>query len=161
MHTVPLIVFYGDADDSVHSLDVQQIIQISPLLNGKPTDTRVSITTRFDREPGRHSCTQDVWRDQDGSLRAERWVVHGLGHAWSGGNNEGELSQGSVRVRVLSAAINLITNAGHVGVRLSRRRRVHVKAYLRIAAPRDHGLRRAFASGLHDGINSHCFASLT
>jgi poly(3-hydroxybutyrate) depolymerase len=30
-----------------------------------------------------------VHRDADGSVRAEHWVVHGAGHAWSGGRAEG------------------------------------------------------------------------
>jgi poly(3-hydroxybutyrate) depolymerase len=87
--TVPLIVFHGDADDTVHPLNGEQIIEMSQLLNSQATDTRVRATRRVECESGRHAYTRDVWRDQDGSLLAERWVVHGLGHAWSGGHCDG------------------------------------------------------------------------
>ncbi|WP_250508212.1 MULTISPECIES: PHB depolymerase family esterase [unclassified Caballeronia] len=87
--TVPLIVFHGDADDTVHPLNGEQIIEMSQLLQGDPADTLVCTTTRVECEAGRHAYTQHVWRDQDGSLLAERWVVHGLGHAWSGGHSDG------------------------------------------------------------------------
>ncbi|SAK92807.1 PHB depolymerase family esterase [Caballeronia glebae] len=87
--TLPLIVFHGDADDTVHPLNSEQIMEMSQLLNSQATDTRVCTTTRTDYEAGRHAYTRDAWRDQDGSLLAERWVVHGLGHAWSGGHSDG------------------------------------------------------------------------
>jgi poly(3-hydroxybutyrate) depolymerase len=33
--------------------------------------------------------TQTVFRDADGGAHAEHWVIHGAGHAWSGGNTAG------------------------------------------------------------------------
>ncbi len=87
--TVPLLVFHGDADDTVHPLNGEQIIEMSQLLESHAADTRVCTTTQIESEVGCHAYTRDVWRNQDGSLRAERWVVHGLGHAWSGGHPDG------------------------------------------------------------------------
>ncbi|WP_250475079.1 PHB depolymerase family esterase [Caballeronia sp. GAFFF1] len=89
MRTVPLIAFHGDADDTVHPFNSEQVIEMSQLLNSQATDSRVCTTTRAEHEPGRHGYTRDVWRDEDGSLLAERWLVHGLGHAWSGGHADG------------------------------------------------------------------------
>nr|WP_284502817.1 MULTISPECIES: PHB depolymerase family esterase [unclassified Caballeronia] len=87
--TLPLIVFHGDADDTVHPLNSEQIMEMSLSLNSQSTDTRVCTTTRAEYEAGRHAYTRDTWLDQSGSLLAERWVVHGLGHAWSGGHSSG------------------------------------------------------------------------
>ncbi|WP_347879177.1 PHB depolymerase family esterase [Caballeronia sp. BCC1704] len=89
MRPVPLIVFHGDADDTVHPFNSEQVMEMSRLLNSQAADARVCTTTRVEHEPGRHDYTRDVWRDQGGSLLAERWVVHGLGHAWSGGHADG------------------------------------------------------------------------
>lgn len=76
-----LIVFHGDADDTVQPVNGEQIIEMSQLLNRQATDTRVCATTRVDCESGRHAYTRDVWRDEDGSLLAERWV--GRPRSWS------------------------------------------------------------------------------
>ncbi|MDR5781283.1 PHB depolymerase family esterase [Caballeronia sp. LZ065] len=87
--TVPLIVFHGDADDTVHPRNSEQIIEMGQLLNSPATDLRECATTRVEGALGRHAYTRYIWRDQGGSSLAERWVVHGLGHAWSGGHSDG------------------------------------------------------------------------
>ena len=87
--TVPLIVFHGDADDTVHPLNSEQIIEMSRLLNSHLADTPTCTTSQVECGARRHAYTRDVWRGQDGSLVAERWLVHGLGHAWSGGHSDG------------------------------------------------------------------------
>ena len=33
--------------------------------------------------------TRSVYRDAGGRAVAERWIVHGAGHAWSGGSRRG------------------------------------------------------------------------
>jgi poly(3-hydroxybutyrate) depolymerase len=36
--------------------------------------------------PGGHAYTRTVHRDSVGRIVLEHWVVHGAGHAWSGGS---------------------------------------------------------------------------
>jgi poly(3-hydroxybutyrate) depolymerase len=36
--------------------------------------------------PGGHTYTRTVHRDSTGRIVLEHWVVHGAGHAWSGGS---------------------------------------------------------------------------
>lgn len=38
---------------------------------------------------GRRAYTRSVYRDAEGRQVAERWVVRGAGHAWSGGSPRG------------------------------------------------------------------------
>ncbi|RLM48488.1 PHB depolymerase esterase, partial [Halobellus sp. Atlit-31R] len=35
-----------------------------------------------------------VHHHDDGSVHAEHWVIHGAGHAWSGGNARGSYTDG-------------------------------------------------------------------
>ncbi len=80
---VPVIVFHGDRDATVHPANANNVIAASV-----GTDVRVETV----RVPGaahkRHS-TRHVYRDAAGDIVAERWEVHGAGHAWSGGSDQG------------------------------------------------------------------------
>jgi poly(hydroxyalkanoate) depolymerase family esterase len=73
---VPVIAFHGDADPTVavgNATGVVEQFARGPVVG----DTLV------ERGPGR-SVTRTVVR-RDGAVVAERWTVHGSGHAWSGG----------------------------------------------------------------------------
>ena len=39
--------------------------------------------------PGGHAYTRTLHRDADGRVDAEHWLIHGAGHAWSGGSPAG------------------------------------------------------------------------
>ena len=49
-------------------------------------------------EPGRvpdgHAYTRTVHAAADGSPQAEQWLIHGAGHAWSGGSAHGSYTDG-------------------------------------------------------------------
>jgi poly(3-hydroxybutyrate) depolymerase len=49
-------------------------------------------------EPGRvpdgHAYTRTVHSHPDGTVHAEHWLVHGFGHAWSGGDARGTYTDG-------------------------------------------------------------------
>jgi poly(hydroxyalkanoate) depolymerase family esterase len=86
--TTPTIVFHGDADDTVHPRNGDGVIDALLERAGAEATSR----TVSDRIGGR-AVTRTVHRRVDGPLRepslAEHWVVHGGGHAWSGGSGEG------------------------------------------------------------------------
>ncbi|WP_250516930.1 PHB depolymerase family esterase [Caballeronia sp. INDeC2] len=86
---VPLIVFHGDADDTVHPRNGEQIVSMSQLLHGISDETVTCSSTYTGHEEGGHAYTRQVFHDRDGVLIGEQWVVHGLGHAWSGGYPDG------------------------------------------------------------------------
>ena len=39
--------------------------------------------------PDGHAYTRTIHKDSAGEPVAEQWLVHGAGHAWSGGNASG------------------------------------------------------------------------
>jgi poly(hydroxyalkanoate) depolymerase family esterase len=73
---VPVIAFHGDADPTVAADNATRVVE---QFTGGP----VHGDTVVERGPGR-PATRTVVR-RDGVVVAERWTVHGSGHAWSGG----------------------------------------------------------------------------
>ncbi|SPB14370.1 PHB depolymerase family esterase [Caballeronia novacaledonica] len=89
LRAVPLIVFHGDADGTVHPRNAEQIVSMSQLLHGVTDDKAAPSAIHTGHEAGGHAYTRQVFHDRDGDLIGEQWVVHGLGHAWSGGHPDG------------------------------------------------------------------------
>jgi poly(3-hydroxybutyrate) depolymerase len=85
---VPTIVFHGDRDTTVHPGNGERLLAqlgIAGGQNGSPPRVR----TRQGRVPGGYEYTRFSYHDADGRALLERWSVHGLGHAWSGGSYPG------------------------------------------------------------------------
>jgi poly(hydroxyalkanoate) depolymerase family esterase len=72
---VPLIVFHGDADDTVYSLNSDQLVAMSRLLLGDPGDTQPPTTTRVQNAENSHSYTRHVFHDHEGVPISEQWLV--------------------------------------------------------------------------------------
>ena len=81
---LPAIVFHGDADSTVHPANGAALAAAAARAQGDGQ----AETTRG-RAPGGQSFTRTVHRAADGRSVVEHWVVHGLGHAWSGGSAQG------------------------------------------------------------------------
>ncbi|WP_322114225.1 PHB depolymerase family esterase [Aquabacterium sp. A7-Y] len=84
---MPTIVFHGDADTTVHPGNAEQIVAAA----AGPT-----AAVECQQVQGSHDrrCTRHLHRAADGSVIAERWVVHGAPHAWSGGSSKGSYTDG-------------------------------------------------------------------
>lgn len=84
----PTIVFHGDQDSTVHPSNGQQVIKAA-LADAVQANGRAN--THLEREVGVSAHGQRYTRTLYG-LRpalAEHWVLHGAGHAWSGGTAAG------------------------------------------------------------------------
>ena len=80
---VPTIVFHGDQDKVVHPRNGERVVDAArrgATAGGAVEEGRV---------PGGHAYTRTVYRDTNGRVVVESWVVHGSGHAWSGGSEAG------------------------------------------------------------------------
>jgi poly(hydroxyalkanoate) depolymerase family esterase len=82
---VPAIVFHGDQDTTVHPSNGDQVI--AQLKKTLTTDTRVTVEDG--RVPGGRAYSRTVHRDAADHSIFEQWVIHGAGHAWSGGSPTG------------------------------------------------------------------------
>jgi poly(hydroxyalkanoate) depolymerase family esterase len=84
---LPLIVFHGDSDAIVAVANAESLVTASLSEWGLPTrkaDRETSVSTRIEVD-GSRPHTRTVHSDHAGRVVIEAWIVHGGGHAWSGG----------------------------------------------------------------------------
>lgn len=84
---VPTIVFHGDRDTTVNPVNGDQVIAQS-----KPAGfLRTSVSRGV--APGGINYTCTIQADARGRPVLEQWVLHGAGHAWSGGSAAGSYTE--------------------------------------------------------------------
>lgn len=86
---IPTIVFHGDADKTVHPRNGADIVAGAAAGNTYPREV-VRGTS-----PGGRSFTRSIQRNVEGQSVIEDWVIHGAGHAWSGGSPAGSFTDPS------------------------------------------------------------------
>ena len=84
---VPTIVFHGDRDMIVNPVNGDQVIAQSKAA----ADFRITVTRG--EAPGGMGYTRTVQADKNGRPILEHWVLHGAGHAWSGGSAAGSCTE--------------------------------------------------------------------
>lgn len=77
----PVIVFHGDKDRTVHPRNADHVIR------QHAASRRAAV--QQGRVPDGHSYTRTVHFDDQRQAVAEQWLIHGSGHAWSGGSEHG------------------------------------------------------------------------
>jgi poly(hydroxyalkanoate) depolymerase family esterase len=90
---MPFIAFEGDADTTVPPVNADQLVQQwlltddladDGLANGSVASTPASTTDGT--SAGGQSYVVNNYVDHSGAELAQYWVVHGMNHAWSGGD---------------------------------------------------------------------------
>ncbi|MEZ0167968.1 PHB depolymerase family esterase [Microvirga sp. TS319] len=84
---VPTIVFHGDRDTTVHPVNGEQVIAQSG------AGAKLRTTVNHGQAPGGIGYTRTVAYDDSGQPLLEHWVLHGAGHAWSGGSPSGSYTE--------------------------------------------------------------------
>jgi poly(hydroxyalkanoate) depolymerase family esterase len=74
---VRTIIFHGDADKIVHPSNAANIVDVT--MPGESVEGAETL----------RGATRTVMRDKTGAAIVEHWLVHGSGHAWSGGSLDG------------------------------------------------------------------------
>jgi poly(hydroxyalkanoate) depolymerase family esterase len=82
---VPTIVFHGDSDSTVHPRNGAEVVARAAELSDLQTMTENGTAL------GR-SYTRSIHCDNDGHSVMEEWIIHGAGHAWSGGSAHGSFA---------------------------------------------------------------------
>lgn len=87
---MPVIVFHGTADTRVNPVNAEQIIvqwsKTNACLAAEHGETGFALSEEIiaGAVPEGYPYRKHVYRDQTGRLLMEKWMVQGLGHAWSG-----------------------------------------------------------------------------
>lgn len=94
---VPMIVFHGDRDTTVHPRNGDQVIAQWATVHagGGPhteAETNLQVTVQRGQVPDGHAYTRAIHHDASGQAIMEQWLVHGAGHAWSGGSPSGSFT---------------------------------------------------------------------
>ncbi|MDE5412537.1 extracellular catalytic domain type 1 short-chain-length polyhydroxyalkanoate depolymerase [Alkalihalobacterium chitinilyticum] len=93
---IPTMVFHGDSDFTVQSINGHQVITQWAKTNDLAYDGQEN-TYFYDvadeviqgQVSGGRSYTRSIYRDNAGNLLMEKYIVDGMGHAWSGGSSQG------------------------------------------------------------------------
>jgi len=83
---VPTIVFHSDNDHTVHPRNGDQVIAQSAGAGGLRTEVQQG------QVQGGHAYSLTIHADAAGQPVLEQWLVHGGGHAWSGGSPAGSFT---------------------------------------------------------------------
>ena len=85
---LPTIVFHGDQDKTVHPRNGELVIAA--------VAGRVAAGAQAEQGVSAHGrrYTRSTQRGDHGRVLTEHWLVHGAGHAWSGGSAEGSYTDG-------------------------------------------------------------------
>ena len=83
---VPTIVFHGDRDATVHPRNGGEVIA-----RARAGDDLRMVVEHGSVAAG-HTYTRSIQRDASGRGLLEQWVIHGAGHAWSGGSTAGSFT---------------------------------------------------------------------
>jgi poly(hydroxyalkanoate) depolymerase family esterase len=107
---IPVIVFHGDKDATVHSRNGEQALAqcTAGTEQGRP-----KVTVETGKVPQGRTYTRSIQHDGNGKSVAEQWVVHGAGHAWSGGSRKGSYTdpKGPNAAQEMMRFFNTHTNA--------------------------------------------------
>jgi len=81
---IPTIVFHGTADHTVNPINADQVVARA--------QTPGCTETVTEGEAGGTRYTRVVQTGPGGKPVTEKWLLHGAGHAWSGGNAAGSFA---------------------------------------------------------------------
>ncbi len=93
-HLVPTIVFHGDRDAIVSVRNADRIVGNDVPRPAAPRAANDGLweSASTTRAADRFAYTVTRERSPSGKPMAERWIVHGAGHAWFGGSPQGSFT---------------------------------------------------------------------
>jgi poly(hydroxyalkanoate) depolymerase family esterase len=107
----PIIVFHGDRDTTVHPKNAAQVL--SQFATNERGDG-IEVIAQDNQTTNGRTYDRIVYRNSGGKAIAEQWLIHGAGHAWSGGSIAGSYSdaKGPVASREMLRFFLANTNLG-------------------------------------------------
>ena len=87
---VPTIVFHGDHDQTVNARNATAIVEQA--IGERSGEHALRISMHEGDTSGGRTFTRTVYADAANQPFVEQWVLHGGGHAWSGGGPNGSFT---------------------------------------------------------------------
>lgn len=90
---IPLIVFHGDRDTTVSPVNADHLLD-QWLQATSHERGRSAQSTKVERGQvvGGRAYTRTIYHDASGHAIVEKWLVHQVGHVWSGGSSDGSFT---------------------------------------------------------------------
>jgi len=88
VRSIPTIVFHGDSDTTVNAINGSRIVEQALALAADHRGALKKSVQARSAANGREYTTT-IYRSPRKIAVIEHWVLHGAGHAWSGGSPEG------------------------------------------------------------------------
>jgi poly(3-hydroxybutyrate) depolymerase len=89
----PTIVFHGDRDTTVHPCNGERVVKETSRASasnaGAGSSADATVESCSGETPGGRTYTRRIFKDGNGKVVGEHWLVHGAGHAWFGGDPRG------------------------------------------------------------------------
>lgn len=89
----PTIIFHGDHDMTVNASNADAIVEQA--CAARSDDAALNSTVHQGTSPHGRAYTRTVLADGARRPVVEHWVLHGAGHAWSGGSTDGSFTDPS------------------------------------------------------------------
>lgn len=92
---LPLIVFQGDQDTTVHPGNADQLLaqwMALPTSDTPASMRRGKPMVLHEQVDAGDAYTRASYADASGQVHIERWLIHGAGHGWSGGSPRGSFT---------------------------------------------------------------------
>lgn len=90
---IPLIAFHGDCDTTVSPVNVDHLVdQWLQTTSHEQGRSPQSAKMERGRVADGQAYTRSLYHDVSGRVMVEKWLVHQVGHAWSGGSAEGSFT---------------------------------------------------------------------
>jgi poly(3-hydroxybutyrate) depolymerase len=86
----PTIVFHGDHDRTVNARNGDAIVEQVTAVGSDQQPLRANV--QMGTAPGGRRYRRTDYVDQANQTVVEHWMVHGAGHAWSGGSPNGSFT---------------------------------------------------------------------
>ncbi|MDP1979184.1 PHB depolymerase family esterase [Undibacterium sp.] len=91
---IPIIVFHGDQDHTVNNKNADHIMT-RYLDHSQARSLQAQEENGSGKNGRRYTRTRYAGDVASQPAHAEQWVIHGAGHAWSGGNSQGSYTDAS------------------------------------------------------------------
>jgi poly(hydroxyalkanoate) depolymerase family esterase len=88
LQPVPTIVFHGDQDRTVNPANADDVLE-----QFDPAGASAQYETTSEKSAMGLHYSKSVHTDNHGKAYFEKWLVHGAGHAWSGGSSDGSYTE--------------------------------------------------------------------